>query len=142
MQLVRFFEKCYHLKQKCTTGKNIHQTRTYHIFWQKSLLFPSHQQHKPFFKNHKNVYFPNVFPKTDLAKSSRDKKFQLEERNTVVIFQRVLMLATCAAFGCTNSRKNSSGLTFNRIHAANAQNKLLQQRWIQKHSSRRSLAKG
>ena len=63
--------------------------------------------------------------------SCRDKRFQLEERNTIVIFQRVIMVATCAAFGCTNSRKNSPGLSFHRIPAANAENKLLRQRWIQ-----------
>ena len=63
--------------------------------------------------------------------SCRDKRFQLEERNTIVIFQRVIMVATCAAFGCTNSRKNSPGLSFHRIPAANAENKLLWQRWIQ-----------
>ena len=60
-----------------------------------------------------------------------DKKFQLEGRFTVVIFQRVIMVTTCAAFGCTNSRKNSPGLSFHRIPAANAENKLLRQRWIQ-----------
>ena len=63
--------------------------------------------------------------------SCRDKRFQLEERNTIVIFQRVIMVATCAAFGCTNSRKNSPGLIFHRIPAANAENKLLRQRYIQ-----------
>ena len=63
--------------------------------------------------------------------SCRDKRFQLEERNTIVIFQRVIMVATCAAFGCTNSRKNSPGLSFHRIPAANAENKLLRQRWMQ-----------
>ena len=50
-----------------------------------------------------------------------DKKFQLEERSTGVIFQRVIMVATCAAFVCTNSRKNSPGLSFNRIPTANAE---------------------
>ena len=41
------------------------------------------------------------------------------------------MVATCAAFGCTNSRKNSPGLSFPRIPAANAEKKLLRKRWIQ-----------
>ena len=41
------------------------------------------------------------------------------------------MVATCAAFGCTNSRKDIPGLSFHRIPAANAENKLLRQRWIQ-----------
>ena len=39
------------------------------------------------------------------------------------------MVATCAAFGCTNSCKNSPG--FHRISAADADYKLLRQRWIQ-----------
>ena len=41
------------------------------------------------------------------------------------------MVAACAAFGCTNSRKDIPGLSFHRIPAANAENKLLRQRWIQ-----------
>ena len=41
------------------------------------------------------------------------------------------MVATCAAFGCTNSRKNSLGMSFHRIPGTNAENKLLRQRWIQ-----------
>ena len=41
------------------------------------------------------------------------------------------MVATCAGFGCMNSRKNSTELCFHRIPTANAQNKLLGQRWIQ-----------
>ena len=51
--------------------------------------------------------------------------------NPVVTFQRVTMVGTCAAFGCTNSRKNSPGLSFHRIPAANTENKSLRQRWIQ-----------
>ena len=52
-------------------------------------------------------------------------------RFSLVIFQRVIMVATCDVFGCTNSRKDSSGLSLHRIPAANAENKLLQERWIQ-----------
>ena len=57
-----------------------------------------------------------------------DKKFQLEGRFTVVIFQRVIMVVTCAAFGCMNSRKNSPGFLLTEMDA--------------KHSLRRFLAKG
>ena len=41
------------------------------------------------------------------------------------------MAATCAAFGCTNSRKNRPRLSFHRIPAGNVESKLLRQRWIQ-----------
>ena len=40
------------------------------------------------------------------------------------------MIATCAAFGCSDCRKNNPGLSFHRIPAANAQNKSLRQRCI------------
>ena len=87
------------------------------------------------------MYFPNLFPEAELAKSHSPWIF--EERNTVVIFQRDIMVATCAAFGCINSRKNSPALSFHRNPAANAENKLLRSTEMNtKHSSRRSLAKG
>ena len=60
-----------------------------------------------------------------------DEKLQLEERNTVIIFQRAFMVVKCDAFGCTYSCKSSPGLSSHRISATNAQNKLLQQRWMQ-----------
>ena len=41
------------------------------------------------------------------------------------------MVDLCAAFDCTNSHKNSTGLSFHRIPAANAKNKLVRERWIQ-----------
>ena len=41
------------------------------------------------------------------------------------------MVANCGAFGCTNSHKNSPGLSFHGTPAANAENKLLRQRRIQ-----------
>ena len=52
-----------------------------------------------------------------------DEKFQLEEWNTKIIFQRAIMIATCDAFGCTYSCKNIPGLSFHRIPGANAQSK-------------------
>ena len=60
-----------------------------------------------------------------------DEKFQLEERNTVTISQRVMMIAAYDAFDCNYSCKNRPGLSFHRIPATNAQHKLLQERWIQ-----------
>ena len=38
---------------------------------------------------------------TKYVKLCGDEKFQLEERNTIIIFQRTIMVATCDAFGCT-----------------------------------------
>ena len=51
-----------------------------------------------------------------------DEKFQLEEQNTVLLFQRAIMVANSNAFGCAYSCKNISGLSFH-IPAANTQNK-------------------
>ena len=51
-----------------------------------------------------------------------DKKFQLEEQNAVIIFQKTIMFPTCDVFCWTYSCKNSSGLSFHRIPAANAAN--------------------
>ena len=61
----------------------------------------------------------------------KDEKVQLEELNTVAILQRVIKVATCTVFGCTNSHKNSLELTFHRIPATNAENKIIQLRWTQ-----------
>ena len=41
------------------------------------------------------------------------------------------MVGICDAFDCSYSCKNSPGLSFHRIPAADTQNKLLRQRWIQ-----------
>ena len=51
-----------------------------------------------------------------------DEKLQLEERNTVIIFQRAIMVATYDTFGYTFSCKNIPGLSFH-IPAANVQSK-------------------
>ena len=41
------------------------------------------------------------------------------------------MVATCDALGCNYSCKNNPGLSFRRIPAVNAQNKLIRKRLIQ-----------
>ena len=60
-----------------------------------------------------------------------DKKFQLVECNTVIIFQRAIIIAACDAFGCTYSCKNSPGLRFQGISVGNFQNKWFRQIQIQ-----------
>ena len=59
------------------------------------------------------------------------RNFNLKNE-TLIIFQKAIMVATCDIFGCTYACKNNPELSFHRIPAANAQNKWFRQRWIQK----------
>ena len=104
------------------------------FFWRIHFYFPPTGNKSLFFWTTKMYIFLTYFAKRNFRSHflrefliafgnkicyvCRDEKFQLEEWNTVIIFQRVIMVATCDVFGCTYSCKNILDWVFHRIPAA------------------------